>query len=95
MLDQCSQQIQGKKTSLKKRHGLKCRVKVRWHLRSTENEEEVGGKDSKSKRREGSRSKDTHRMLDVCPAIVVMPNPLLDLRAARTSEATLGGFGML
>lgn len=30
-------------------------------------------------------------VLDVCPAIVTLPNPLLDPRAARAAETTVGG----
>lgn len=58
-------------------------------------DEEVGGKDSGSEGREGKSNKDALRILDVCPAIVMLPNPLLDLRAARAAETTVGGFGML
>lgn len=58
-------------------------------------DEEVGGQDSGSERREGKSNKDARRILDVCPAIVMLPNPLLDLRAARAAETTVGGFGML
>lgn len=49
--------------------------------------QKVGGKDIQS-------NKDTQRILDVCPATVAMPNPLLDPRAAQASETTGGGFGM-
>lgn len=45
-------------------------------------------------RRERRSNKDTQRILDVCPATVAMPNPLLDPRAAQASGTTGGGFGM-
>lgn len=44
-------------------------------------------------RGERRSNKDTLRILDVCPATVAMPNPLLDPRAAQASETTEGGFG--
>ncbi len=59
------------------------------------NEEEVGGKDSRSEERERKSYKDAWRFLDVCPAIVMLPNPLSYPRAAWAAETTVGGFGML
>lgn len=65
----------------------------RWNVGGSE--EEVGGKDSRSKRRERRSNKDAQRILDFCPAIVMLPNPLLDLSAALAAETTVGGSGML
>ena len=57
---------------------------------------EVGGKQSRSEVKGGEDLQgETWRILDVCPAIVMLPNPLLDLGAARAAETTVGGSGML
>lgn len=39
----------------------------------------MGGKDGGSEGRRGGATGEAGRMLAVCPAIVVLPNPLLDL----------------
>lgn len=44
-------------------------------------------------RRERQSNKDAQRYLDVCLVVVTKPNPLLDPRAARAAETTVGGFG--
>lgn len=55
----------------------------------------VGGKDSRIKTEEMRILQGRERILDVCPAIVMLPNPLLDLGVAGAAETTVGGSEML
>lgn len=57
-------------------------------------EQEVGGKHNRSEGRGGGSTGETWKILDVCPAVERLPNPLLDPGAARAAETTVGGSGM-
>jgi len=57
-----------------------------------ESEHEVGVKGSSCEGRNYSGGSEN---LDICPVIVMLPNPLFDHRAAQADETTVGGSGML